>query len=64
MSLNINIEDTSTVGDLLEVFSAIVNKVLQRMKHEFNLKDKNNLDALYKTHVKQRYFPHFLPLYF
>lgn len=48
-------KDNSTVGELLEAFDIIVYKILQRLKHEFNLKDKNNLDVLFKPHVNKRY---------
>lgn len=58
-------KDNSTVGELLEAFDIIVYKILQRLKHEFNLKDKNNLDVLFKPHVNKRYLREYhFSLYF
>lgn len=48
-------ETNSTMGQLLTELDVVVEKILRRIKQEYQPKDKKYLKELFKAHVQQKY---------
>lgn len=47
-------EVKETMGQLLDEFDVIVEKLVKRMKQEFQPKEENDLKFLFQMHVERR----------